>query len=101
MQSPASLTGGTLYLSAATAPGDTVDAQMRALMAQQEARLKMANMTFANVVEAKVYLADVADFEAMNAVFVELFPENPPARTTVGVNFTGGEKLAIGLIAVE
>ena len=100
-ESPASLTGGTLYLSAATAPGETVEAQMRAIMAEQEARLKLANMTFANVVDAKVYLGDVADFAAMNEVFVQYFAENPPARTTVGVNFTGGEKLAIAFIAVE
>ncbi|MCB1019825.1 MAG: RidA family protein [Acidobacteria bacterium] len=101
LESPASLTGGTLYLSAATAAGDTVEAQMRALMAEQEARLKRANMTFANVVDAKVYLGDVADFKAMNDVFVQYFAENPPSRTTVGVNFTGGEKLAIAFIAVE
>ena len=99
--SPASLTGGTLYLSAATAPGDTVEAQMRAIMAEHEARLKLANMSFANVVDAKVYLGDVGDFTAMNDVFVQYFAENPPSRTTVGVNFTGGEKLAIALIAVE
>jgi 2-iminobutanoate/2-iminopropanoate deaminase len=58
-------------------------------------------MTFANVVDAKVYLGDVADFAAMNAVFVQHFAANPPARTTVGVHFSGGEKLAIALIAVE
>ena len=101
MESPASLVDGTLYLSAATATGDTVEAQMRALMAEQEARLKLANMSFANVVDAKVYLADTADFAAMNDVFVQYFPTNPPARTTVGMHFTGGEKLAIALIAVE
>ena len=99
--SPASLTGGTLYLSAATAAGATVGEQMRAILAEHQARLEMANMSFENVVDAKVYLGDVADFAAMNEVFVEYFAENPPSRTTVGVNFTAGEKLAVALIAVE
>jgi 2-iminobutanoate/2-iminopropanoate deaminase len=31
-----------------------------------------------------VFLADMNDFAAMNEVFREFFPENPPARTTVG-----------------
>ncbi len=100
-ESPASLTGGTLYLSAATAAGATVEEQMRAILAEHEGRLKMANMSFGNVVEAKVYLADVGDFAAMNEVFVQVFAEDPPARTTVGVNFASDEKLAIALIAVE
>jgi 2-iminobutanoate/2-iminopropanoate deaminase len=30
-----------------------------------------------------VFLADIGDFAAMNEVFREFFPENPPARTTV------------------
>jgi 2-iminobutanoate/2-iminopropanoate deaminase len=31
-----------------------------------------------------VFLADMNDFQAMNEVFREFFPADPPARTTVG-----------------
>ena len=31
-----------------------------------------------------VYLANMQDFPAMNEVYRRFFPENPPARTTVG-----------------
>jgi 2-iminobutanoate/2-iminopropanoate deaminase len=32
-----------------------------------------------------VFLRDMADFAAMNAVYAEFFPENPPARSTIAV----------------
>ena len=71
-------------MSAATAPGATVEEQMRAIMTKQEERLKLANMTFANVVDAKVYLGDVADFAAMNDAWSRWLPAGcAPARATV------------------
>ena len=47
--------------------------------------LKLAGMNLANVVDAHVYLKDMGQMEAMNAIFKEYFPKNPPARTTVQV----------------
>lgn len=104
--SPASLTDDTLYISAHAEPeaGDTVEAQMRAILEEHKSRLALAAMDFGNVVDAKVYLADSGDFQAMDAIFQEYFPENPPARTTVGVREEGdraGTKLEIALIAVK
>ena len=32
-----------------------------------------------------VYLLDIADFETMNAAYVEAFGEHRPARTAIGV----------------
>ncbi len=105
-ESPASLSQGILYLSAESAPdaGAGVAEQFHAILAEQKARLELAGMGLANVVNANVYLADVADFGAMNEVFKEYFPENPPARTTVGVREEGdraGVKVELSLIAVE
>jgi 2-iminobutanoate/2-iminopropanoate deaminase len=37
------------------------------------------------VVKTTVYLADLSDFPAVNAVYGKFFPENPPARATVQV----------------
>jgi len=36
-----------------------------------------------DVLKCNVYLKEVKDFQKMNDVFREIFPENPPARTTV------------------
>ena len=97
--SPVSLTGGTAYLSAYSSAGATVDEQMRAVMEEHKLRLQRAGMGLGNVVNANVYLKDVGDFGAMNAVFREYFAENPPARTTVGVKQEA--LVAVSLIAVN
>jgi 2-iminobutanoate/2-iminopropanoate deaminase len=36
-------------------------------------------------VKTTVYLVDLGDFPAMNAVYGKFFPEDPPARATVQV----------------
>ncbi len=36
-----------------------------------------------DVLKCTVYLKDMGDFQAMNAVFASFFPTDPPARTTV------------------
>ena len=46
--------------------------------------LEAAGSSHRDAVRMGVFLADMNDFAAMNEVFREFFPENPPARTTVG-----------------
>jgi 2-iminobutanoate/2-iminopropanoate deaminase len=46
--------------------------------------LDAAGSSLRSVVRVGVFLADLKDFDGMNEVFLEFFPENPPARTTVG-----------------
>ena len=36
-----------------------------------------------DVLKCNVYLKDMDDFQAMNAVFASFFPDDPPVRTTV------------------
>ena len=59
--------------------------------------LEAAGSGLDKVVKTTVFLADINDFAAFNAVYSEFFPQDPPARTTVQA---GG--LPIGaLIEVE
>ena len=46
--------------------------------------LEAAGSSLRDAVRMGVFLADLNDFAAMNEVFREFFPEDPPARTTVG-----------------
>jgi 2-iminobutanoate/2-iminopropanoate deaminase len=62
--------------------GDVAD-QTRQVLENLGAVLAAAGATFANVVKTTVYLADMADFAAMNAIYGERFPSDPPARATV------------------
>jgi 2-iminobutanoate/2-iminopropanoate deaminase len=47
--------------------------------------LEGAGSGMARVVKTTVFLADLADFAAMNDVYAEFFPHEPPARSTVQV----------------
>jgi 2-iminobutanoate/2-iminopropanoate deaminase len=47
--------------------------------------LRTAGKTFADVVRVGVYLTDMADFAAMNAVYTRYFAAPFPARTTIAV----------------
>jgi 2-iminobutanoate/2-iminopropanoate deaminase len=51
--------------------------------------LEAAGSSLRDVVRVGVFLADIKDFDAMNEVYREFFPENPPARTTVGAQLPG------------
>jgi 2-iminobutanoate/2-iminopropanoate deaminase len=55
-----------------------------------------------DVVQATVYLADMADYDEMNRVYAEFFPANPPARETVAVSgIVSGARVEISFIAVR
>lgn len=47
--------------------------------------LTEAGLTMDNVVKTSVFLADMADFAGMNAVYAEFFPGTAPARSAVAV----------------
>jgi len=60
-----------------------IEAQTRQTLSNVEAVLNEGGAGWDDVLKCNVYLKDMQDFQKMNAVFREIFPENPPARTTV------------------
>jgi len=60
-----------------------VAAQARQVLENLGAVLAAAGGSFANVVKTTVFLADMADFATVNAIYGERFPHDPPARSTV------------------
>ena len=60
-----------------------IEAQTRQALQNIAAILSAAGGSLANVVKTTVFLANMADFPAMNKVYAEFFPTDPPARTTV------------------
>ena len=60
-----------------------IEAQTERAMKNLEAVLSAGGAMFASVVKTTVYLADLADFPAMNAVYGKFFPKDPPARATI------------------
>lgn len=62
-----------------------VEAQTRQVLTNLKNVLEAAGSSLSHVVKTTVFLTDMANFAAMNAVYAEYFPENPPARSTVAV----------------
>ena len=66
---------------------DDVVAQTEQVMANIQAILKAAGATFSDVVKTTVFLADLNDFAAMNAVYARYFDAaQAPARAAVQVS---------------
>ena len=61
-----------------------VASETRQTLQNIQAILEAAGSSLRDVVRVGVFLADIKDFDAMNAVYREFFPQDQPARTTVG-----------------
>ena len=85
--------GDLVFLSGAlgTKPGGGgladggIEGQTRQALENVKASAALAGVTMADIAKCSVFLTDVANFQAMNGVYKEFFPTEPPARTTVGV----------------
>lgn len=62
-----------------------VTEQTEQVMRNLRAVLDAAGMTFQHVVKTTVFLRDMAEFSAMNAVYGAAFGDHRPARSTVAV----------------
>ena len=88
--SHATLAGNTLFASGQLGLDPATGTLREGVTAQAEqslqnlgAVLKAAGMTYQNVVKTTIFLADIADFGAVNEVYARYFTENPPARSCV------------------
>jgi 2-iminobutanoate/2-iminopropanoate deaminase len=87
------VTGGLLYCSGQIpldpSTGEIVklDAagQARRCLDNLEAVCLAAGTSLRQAVRVTVYLADMADFQAVNAAYEEYFDTEPPARVAIGV----------------
>ncbi len=63
--------------------------------------LRGAGLTLGDVVKTTVYLADMADFAAMNEVYGRAFASDPPARTTIAAaGLPKGARIEIDAVAL-
>lgn len=62
-----------------------IESQTRQALTNLKNVLEAAGSGPGRVVKTTVFLTDMANFAAMNAVYTEFFPETPPARSTVAV----------------
>lgn len=80
-------TSGQLPIDPATGEfaGSDIKSQAEQSLKNVKAILEEAGLTMKNVVKTTVFLADMADFAAMNEVYSTYFSEPYPARSAVAV----------------
>jgi 2-iminobutanoate/2-iminopropanoate deaminase len=62
-----------------------VEAQAERALRNLAAVLDAAGLAWADVAKTTIFLADIDDFAAVNAVYGAVMPDPPPARSTIGV----------------
>ncbi len=94
---------GQIPLNPATGEmAEGITEQTRQSLANVKAILEAAGLTMANVIKTTVFLADMNDFAAMNAVYAEAFQAPFPARSAVAVKTLPKNALVeIEVIAVK
>jgi 2-iminobutanoate/2-iminopropanoate deaminase len=105
---PAIAAQGPMLFVSAQGPFDPVTGQIESSDFRTQARqvfdnvsvlLEAAGASWADVVKVQIFLADFADFAAMNEVYSEYVSEPYPARTTVHSKI-GQSQIAVDCIAV-
>ncbi len=59
------------------------------------AMLNELGLTYADIVKTTIFLADIGEFAAMNAVYAEYVGDSKPARTTVQAGALPGNGLRV------
>lgn len=67
------------------APDTTIAGQTRAALENVKRVLELAGTTMDRAVRCTVFLVEAGDFQGMNQVYREFWPQSPPARSTVVV----------------
>ncbi|MBV9504748.1 MAG: RidA family protein [Acidobacteriia bacterium] len=101
------LVGDTLYVSGQGGVDsqtkklpDNFEDEVRSCLTNVGSVLKAGGMGYSDVVAVQVYLTDMSLFQRMNAVYMEVFKEPRPTRTTVGVSkLAGAGHIEITVIA--
>ena len=62
-----------------------VEAQARQVLTNLKHVIEAAGSGMDRVVKTTVFLTDMSNFAAMNAVYAEFSPKNPPVRSTIAV----------------
>ena len=79
--------------------GDDMETQTKRALENLRSCLAAAGCALEDVVKVNAYLADLASFDAYNAVYAEFFAEPYPARTTVQAGLPPGLLVEIEAVA--
>ena len=90
---PGIISRGMLYVSGQLSidpdthkvPAGGIEEHAKLALANVERVLKMAGVTRSDVVQCRVYVANIADWDRVNEVYADFFGAHKPARVVVPV----------------
>jgi 2-iminobutanoate/2-iminopropanoate deaminase len=83
-------------------PTGRVTAEVQNIFEAFRSLFNETGVSFRDVVQVTVYLADINDYDEMNRAYAEYFSVSPPARETVAVSgIVNGARVEISLVAVK
>ena len=81
-------------------PG-SIEVQTRIVLENIQASLAEADCSLQDVVKNTIWLEQERDFMGFNKVYAEFFPEDPPARATVGSTLMLDARIEIEALAYK
>ncbi len=79
-----------------------IEKETRSAFDQIKSLLQQGGFTMNDIVAVQVYMADLAEFPKMNAVYRAMMPDPKPTRTTVQVaKLVGDARIEITVTAVK
>jgi 2-iminobutanoate/2-iminopropanoate deaminase len=79
-----------------------IEAETRAMLDNVGRLLRSVGLDYPDVVKTTVYITNIDEFAAMNAVYRGYFPSEPPTRATVEVShLAAGARIEIEVIAAR
>lgn len=79
-----------------------IEEQAKQVFANIRAVLAASGLDYSDVIKTTVFMADLADFAAFNALYGQLFESDPPARSCVQVAaLPAGAKVEMEVVAVK
>ena len=97
--------GKTLYLSGQLGSDSTgtyggITPETRYALEKVKALVERYGSSMDRVAKCTVFLVDMSEWAAMNAVYTTYFPNNRPARSAIGTSLLGGARVEIECIAI-
>ena len=79
-----------------------IQSATRQVLTNMQTILEEAGLNLTNIVKTTIYLKNITDFAAVNEIYAGFFPQEPPARSTIGVSsLPKGAPIEIEAIAVR
>src|SRR5581483_2101954 len=106
--SPVVRAGDLLFISAQAGvdpatgkvPDGGISAECRQALANLGRALSAAGSDLSKIMRITLFYTNLDDLPAINAVFAETFPTEPPARSAAIVGLAGGRSISIDAIAI-